>query len=71
VDQNYLVQVGEMEYGSDKPNPQKLVGVSGVFNYTFKAVNSGETNLKMKYHRTFEKDVEPIDTFTLNIKISD
>lgn len=69
LDQSYLVQVGEMEYGG-KPNPRRLSGAPGIFNYTFKAVNEGQTKLKMKYHRTFEKDVEPIDTFTLNIEIS-
>ncbi len=69
IDQDYLVQEGDMEY-SDMPNPKNLTGTPGIFNYSFKAVKQGETSLKIIYHQPWEKDVEPYDTFTLNIKIS-
>jgi inhibitor of cysteine peptidase len=37
---------------------------------TFEVVGAGNATIKMVYHRPWETDVEPVDTFTLNVTAS-
>ena len=60
-----LEQVGEVEYKSDSG----LTGSGGVNTYTFRAVESGNTQLSMVYHRSWEKDIPPIETFDLDVTV--
>ena len=46
---------------SDRP------GAGGVQIATFEVVGAGNATIKMVYHRPWETDVEPVDTFTLNV----
>lgn len=59
-----IVQPGKAEY---TPNQPQLAGSGGVQHYTFKIVGKGQTTLKITYHRVWEKDVPPAQTFTLQV----
>ncbi len=60
-----LEQVGEVEYKSDST----LVGAGGVNTYTFKAVGSGNMQLSLIYHRSWEKDIPPIEAYELDVTV--
>jgi inhibitor of cysteine peptidase len=60
-----LKQVGEVEYKSDS----MLIGSGGVDTWTFEAVGSGQMNLQLIYHRSWEKDIPPIETFDLDVTV--
>ena len=67
LDLSMLEQVGESKYESvGEPMP----GSGGNLTLTFKALNAGSTTLVLVYHRSWEADVDPIDTFivTVNVK---
>jgi inhibitor of cysteine peptidase len=59
-----VVQPGKAEYVPSQP---QLAGSGGVQHYTFNIVGKGQTTLKITYHRVWEKDVPPAQTFTLQI----
>lgn len=65
LDSRILQTEGEMDYTSDS----QALGASGVFRWRFKAAAAGETVLKMIYHRSFETDTPPLETFEVNIVV--
>ena len=42
----------------------EVVGVGGVFSFTFKGITQGETELTFKYHRPWEEDAPPEKSIT-------
>lgn len=63
TDTQILRQVGEIEF-----NPQSdLLGAPGVQVIRFEVMNKGGTTLKLVYHRPWEKEVEPLKTFSIKI----
>jgi inhibitor of cysteine peptidase len=69
VDEQVLRQVGDIAFMQDYAEPG-LVGVPGVQIATFEVVGAGDATIKMVYHQPWETDVEPVDTFTLNVTAS-
>lgn len=65
LNSNLLRQVGEMGYN---PESNKL-GSGGTQTLHIEAVDVGKTTLKLVYHRPWEKDVEPLKTFSLQVVI--
>ncbi len=61
-----LELLGEPEFTSDNP---ALVGAGGTLTLTFRAVQPGETTLVLVYHRPWETDIEPLDTFTVRVTV--
>lgn len=57
---------GEPEFQADS----QLLGAEGKMILRFKGVAPGKINLKLVYHRPWEKDVEPLETFVINIEVS-
>ena len=47
-----------------------LMGAPSKQIATFEVVGAGDATIKMVYHRPWETDVEPADTFTLNVTAS-
>jgi inhibitor of cysteine peptidase len=45
------------------------VGSGGVETLCFTAINTGKTSLSVIYHRTFDKNVAPIETFKVTVEI--
>lgn len=60
-----LVQQGETEFKADS----SAVGSGGRETLRFKALAAGTTTLKLVYHRSWEKDVPPLQSFEANITI--
>lgn len=58
--------VGEPEFVSDSPD---LIGSGGSLTLTFKALQAGTATLSLVYHRPWETDVEPIDTFSVTVTV--
>jgi inhibitor of cysteine peptidase len=65
VDQSILKPAGEVDYKSGSP----LIGSGGVYTFKFEAVETGSTNLKLIYYRSFEEDTPPVNTFELTVLV--
>ncbi len=65
ADPTVLKPVGEPEYISES----ELLGSGGEFRFSFFAVNSGQTDLKIIYHRLWEEDVVPLEVFEIPIVV--
>ena len=68
VDAQLLAQRDSKIYepaNTDKP----VVGGGGVEIFQFTALQKSETTLKLIYHRAWEKDVPPAQTYQVTIKI--
>jgi inhibitor of cysteine peptidase len=66
LDTGILEQVGEAEFSGGAPG---VVGSPGTLTLTFKALQPGTTTLTLVYHRPWEKDVEPIETFSVTVTV--
>ena len=60
-----LQQQGEPEFTSRSD----LLGAPGTQTIRFKAAQAGTTTLELVYHRSWEKDVAPEDTFTVEVVV--
>ncbi len=67
VDPNILMPVDQLEFQADS----KAIGAPGKLTLRFEAKHAGETSLKLIYHRPWEKDTKPIDTFKVTVVIRD
>jgi len=65
LDEQVLQQAGEPEFKAESD----LVGAGGVQILRFEAVNAGQMTLKLVYHRPWEKDVEPLETYSIQIVV--
>jgi predicted secreted protein len=66
VDNPVLQLSGEAAFKADS----ERLGSPGKATLTFNAVNSGIQTLTLIYHRTYDKDVQPAKTFTINVTVS-
>jgi len=66
LDELVLEQIGGIV---DVPESD-LMGAPSKQIATFEVVGAGNATIKMVYHRPWETDVEPVDTFTLNVTAS-
>ena len=64
LDKGVLVQVGETEFEPDSD----AVGAGGMQVLRFEVVNSGQTDLELVYHRSWE-DEDPADTFSVQMVV--
>ena len=65
VDASVLKQLGEPGF---EPYTS-LIGSGGKFTFRFEAVASGQTLLRLVYHRPWEKDVPPEKTFEVTVMV--
>lgn len=64
-DEHILRQAGETKF-----QPQSsAIGAGGVQTLSFEAVNAGKTSLKLVYHRPWEKNVELLKNFSIQIVV--
>ncbi len=68
VDKAVLTQVGDAEFRETPKEDEQMVGVGGTETFCF-AASTGETTLTLVYHRPWEKDVEPLETFTVRVTV--
>ena len=64
LDSTFLEQVGDTAFISSDPG---LIGSGGTLTLTFEVLKAGTTTLSLVYHRPWETDVDPIDTFTVTV----
>ena len=69
LDTAVLQQVGEAEFQSSDSGDAPLVGAGGVEVFRFEAAGSGQTDLTLVYHRPWEKGVDPLETFAVQITV--
>ena len=65
LDERILIKVGEPEF---KPQSD-AIGAPGVLTLRFAAAGAGQTTLKLIYHRSWEKGVKPLKTFTVSVAV--
>jgi inhibitor of cysteine peptidase len=66
---NSIIQkIGE---SVSEPNitEKNMVGAPVMQTFQFEAINTGQTTLKIVYHRIWEKDVAPEKTFSINLTV--
>ena len=67
-DKSVLMPQGEPVYEAAKSD-QLVMGGGGWETFQFKPQKTGQTHLKLIYHRTFEKDVPPAQVYDLDVTI--
>jgi len=67
IDTSILKQVGEAEYKSKS----KKIGAPGIQIFHFRSISPGKTSLLLIYHRPWEKEIAPLDTFQVRLTITD
>ena len=65
LNEQVLRQAGEPEFKAESD----LIGAGGVQILRFEAVNAGKFTLKLVYHRPWEKDVEPLETYSIQVVV--
>ena len=63
-----VIQIGEREYVSSSKD-KNLVGVGGICQWRMRALRPGTAHLELGYRRHWEKDVEPIEQFSLDVRV--
>jgi len=66
LDAGMFQQVGETEFKSSNPG---LIGAGGTLTLTFKTLKAGTSALTLIYHRPWETDVAPVNTFMVNVTV--
>ena len=64
-DENLLEEQGNWEF---KPT-SRAVGAGGTIKLRFKAVRQGEADFKLVYHRPFELEAPPIQSFEIKLVV--
>jgi inhibitor of cysteine peptidase len=65
-DLKILTMIGGPEYTSQN---KESIGSAGVFTLRFKSIATGQEPLKLIYHRSWEKDVAPLQTFEVSVAV--
>ena len=65
MDSNMLRQMGDAEFRPDSPK----IGAPGQQIFCFLCQYTGSTQLHFIYHRPWEKDIAPVDSFYVTIVI--
>lgn len=66
MDPTMFLQDGETQFTSSNPN---VVGSGGTQTLTIKILKTGTATLTFIYHRPWEKDVAPVDTFSVELLV--
>jgi len=66
LDTAMFEQVGEPVFTSSNPD---LIGSGGTLTLTFKTLQAGTAALHLVYHRSWESGVDPIDTFSVTVRV--
>lgn len=65
LDETILKQAGEAEFKAESD----LIGAGGMVTLTFDAVAEGSTTLTLVYHRSWETDVPPEETISIQVEV--
>jgi len=67
LETNVLQSLGDAEFIADNPN---VVGGGGKIIRRFETVDIGQTLLRLWYHRAWETDVPPLETFEVTVVVT-
>ena len=68
LNNSIIQEIGEAV--SEPNNTEKnMVGAPVMHTFQFEVINTGQTTLKIVYHRIWEKDVAPANTFSVELFI--
>jgi len=67
LDTNLLEMIGEPAFEANS----KLKGSGGIYTFTFNALAPGVIQLRLKYFRSFEENVPPVQTFEVSLDIQE
>ena len=67
IDTSLIKQVGEIDFKAESD----CLGAPGIQTFTFYCLQTGNMVLEMIYHRPWDKESTPSDTFSLNLHITD
>jgi len=65
-----LEQVGEVEFKPSEQSDPPIAGAGGWEIFRFKAVSAGQMTLEHVYRRSWETDVEPVKTFSIEVIVN-
>jgi len=65
--ESVVVQRGEADFTSEGSN----IGAGGLYTFTFQGVAPGEVSLKLVYRRPWEKELAPLKTYELEVKVTE
>jgi len=68
LDEQKVVKIAE-EYVESRPGDQQIVGAGGAYIFRFRASAQGRTRIVMVYRRPWEKDVDPLRTYILDLTV--
>ena len=66
LDASMFKQFGDATFSSSNPD---LVGSGGTLTLSFRVLKTGTANLTLVYHRPWETNVEPVDTFSITAMV--
>ena len=69
IDESILRQMGEPEFKVSDPRQPPPPGTGGWEIWRFEAMSAGQAALELVYHRPWEEDVEPLETFFLQVAV--
>lgn len=69
LDPEIVQQAGEATF-TPMTTDQARVGAGGTETFQFTAVGPGTTTLTLVYHRPWEKDVAPLQTYSLQLAVA-
>ena len=69
LEDTVLEQVGEAEFQEAGSGNAPLVGAGGTETLRFQAESAGTATLRLVYHRPWERGVEPLETFEVQVVV--
>jgi inhibitor of cysteine peptidase len=63
------VQMLAEDYVEHKQGDQPIAGAGGTYIFRFKALTEGQAHIEIVYQRPWEKDVDPLRTYTLELTV--
>jgi inhibitor of cysteine peptidase len=67
ADTAVLQQMGKAEFLPSASTGKQIVGAGGMERFRFKALKVAESSLKLVYHRPWEKEPEPTNSFIIQV----
>ena len=69
-DSAVLVQMSEPQYIEPTGSATPMVGAAGTQTFFFQAVETGTMTVTLDYERSWETDVQPLQTITLTVEVN-
>ena len=68
IDEQKVRRIAE-EYVESKRGDRQIVGAGGTYVFRFRALAEGQARIEIVYRRPWEKGVEPLRTYILELTV--